>query len=927
MAYIDTRKFPAGGPGAIQVFSIPQVVGEGEVAGRNGLPSFLYLSPGHELPEGSLDLPWAANRRFAVGEFARFQGAKIPGRLISSAKSWLCHGGVDRRAPILPWGETEKAAKQSPVEASARYLAHMRDAWNFVMAAGDREKAFEHQDVILTVPASFDEVARELSLEAAKQAGLEGVTLLEEPQAAFYSWLARQEKDWDRLADAGTVILVCDIGGGTTDFTLISVKDAEGGPVPERIAVGEHLLLGGDNMDLALARLVESRLLGNTEKRLDSLRWHILTSLCRTAKERLLGDDPPGTVPITLPGRGRGVVAGALSASLNLEDVEETIMSGFFPPAPPDASPARQTTMGIQEWGLPFAPDPVIPHHMAAFLRTHRPGNGGAAKNENGRPLKPDAILFNGGVFTPESMRRRLIDILCSWFPASGGAPWAPLVLENHMPAFAVAWGAAYYGMVRRGRGIRIVGGSPRAYYVKVVPTGDTEPEPGRISAVCIIPRGMEEGEEVEIESSVFRVLTNQPVSFSLYTSNVRAGDQLGEVLTLPEDSVSKLPPLKTLLRFGKKGVVRKIPVSLCAGLTEIGTLELACHALETDHRWRLQFSIRPDTGGNAGSGRKPRPRTVSDERLNKALKTLRGAFRANRSAARADPNPTTVMKALVAQMGLGKESWPVDALRRFADLLLKTPGDREKSPRHEERWLNLTGFCLRPGYGHTGDDYRMRQAWKLYHTGVTFPRDRQCLVEWWILWRRIAGGLNQAQQTTLFRELFSWLSPGKKKDAGKRRLSAQERTEMWRTMANLEQLPSDMKADLGKSLLKHLGSSRGEGLNMWVLSRIGSRIPLYGPLNEVVPPRVVTSWIQKILETEWHKPDHTAFCVVQMASFTGDRGRDVDPDLRKRIEHRVGDLPDGDRLARRLSEVVPLSESEQGLVFGEGLPEGLHLG
>ncbi|MBW1897209.1 MAG: molecular chaperone DnaK, partial [Deltaproteobacteria bacterium] len=690
------------------------------------------------------------------------------------------------------------------------------------------------------------------------------------------------------------------------------------------IAVGEHLLLGGDNMDLALARLVESSMLGNSEKRLDPLRWHVLTSLCRRAKEAFLGGLSSDTIPISLPGRGRGVVAGVLSGALSLEDVEKTIINGFFPLTQLNELPVRGTSMGIQEWGLPFATDPIIPHHLAAFLKTHL-SEGGSA-NDGDRPpcLQPTAILFNGGVFTPDSVRRRLLEILSTWFPGVGGKPWQPLVLENDVPAIAVACGAAYYGLVRRGRGVRIVGGSPRAYYVKVMSGDGSKQEQEQINTVCVIPRGMEAGEEVEIETPLFKVLTNQPASFSLYSSHVRTGDQLGDILTVKEDALSKLPPLRTVLRFGKKGVVRKIPVYLCARLTEIGTLELSCHARETEHRWKLPFNIRPDVAEKNGHGKpseKQERRALSEERIEQALKTLGSAFGSDMPVA-----PTTIMKQLRQDTGRRKERWSVPVLRRFADALLKESEDRKKSPRHEERWLNLTGFCLRPGFGYTGDDYRMRQAWKLYHGGVQFSRDRQCRVEWWVLWRRVAGGLSQSQQMALFREVFPLLSPGKKKAGKQPRLGPQERTEMWRTIANLEQLPGDVKESVGKALIKHLGTARGEGLNMWVLSRIGSRVPLYGPFNEVVPSKTVTSWVKKILDAPWSKPGHTAFCVVQMASFTGDRGRDLDAHLRDRISEKISGLENGERLRDRLYEIVPLSESEQGLVFGEGLPDGLHL-
>ncbi|NVM20959.1 MAG: hsp70 family protein [Desulfobacterales bacterium] len=925
VCYIDTGKDPFGGGNAVQTFAIPQLIAEGEVAERGGLPSFLYVSMGHDLPEGSLDLPWVQGRDFAVGELARMQGAKVPGRLVSSAKSWLCHSGVDRTAPILPWGDVGEVEKRSPVETSALYLGHVRDAWNHVMAGGDATKMFEQQELILTVPASFDEVARELTLEAAKKAGFSHVTLLEEPQAAFYSWIARHEADWDKIVGPGTVILICDIGGGTTDFTLICVREGEAAPVPERIAVGEHLMLGGDNMDLALAGLVESRMLGNSEKRLDSLRWHILTSLCRSAKEKILGDRRLQSVPISLPGRGRDVVGGALSGSLNLEDVQDAIIKGFFPHTQPNEAPMRNTRIGIHEWGLPFAADPIIPRHLAAFLRSHQTKGEGSSL-----PLRPDAVFFNGGVFTADTIRERLVEILSAWFSRAGQAEWSPVVLENNVPALAVARGAAYYGMVRRGRGIRIVGGSPRSYYVRVVPTDATEEEPGQITAVCVIPRGMEEGEEVDIESPAFEVLTNRPVSFSLYSSSSRTGDLLGRVLATSEDSLFQLPPLYTVLRFGKKGVVRKIPVYLCARLTEIGTLELSCHSRVTDHRWKLQFKIRQDVTEGRENKKQPGERrekeSVPEKSVASALKSLEVAFRMEKPLSDSQVTPATLMKALRKHIGMNKASWPLAVLRRLSDRLLRDPETRKKSPRHEERWLNLAGFCLRPGYGDSADDYRMRQIWKIYHAGLTFPRDQQCRMEWWVLWRRVAGGLNEKQQMTLFRDFSPFLLPGQKGRTKQPRLTAQERGEMWRTMANLERLPCHIKEEIGAALTKHIGTSRGEGLNMWVLSRIGSRIPLYGPLNAVVPRKTVAGWVKQVLETKWKKPDQTGFCVVQMGCFTGDRERDLDANLRDRVGERLLGLEDGERLAQRLYEMVSLSATEQGRVFGEGLPGGLHL-
>jgi len=918
VSFIDTRKDPFGGFEAVTLFRIPQVVSEGHVAKRNGLPSFLYISAGHDLPAGSLDLPWESDPDAVVGEFARLQGSRVPGRLVSSAKSWLCHPGVDRKAPILPWGDVGDVEKRSPVDAAAAYLKHMRDAWNNAVAHHDPSQVMENQDVVLTVPASFDEVARELTVAAAGKAGLHKATLLEEPQAAFYAWLARRESDWERSVEPGETVLICDIGGGTTDFAVIRINEGDSGPVPERIAVGDHLLLGGDNMDLALARLAEQRMMGNAGKRLDSQRWHILTALCRNAKEDLFGANRDRAT-VSVPGRGRGVVAGTLSVELTKDEVVETILSGFFPNTAIDERPAKTAGLGIQEWGLPFVEDPVIPRHLAAFLRKH------PSKREE-TSLWPDAVFYNGGVFASPVLTERMTQILSDWF-SSDTTRWRPKVLANDDPALAVCQGAAYYGMVRRGRGIRIVGGSPRSYYIGVGAKDETEA--GAVQVVCVVPRGMEEGETVDIDSPVFKVVANQPVSFSLYSSNERTDDRLGQVLTLNEETLTPLPPLRTILQYGKKKIVRKIPVSLCSHLTEIGTIELSCHSKKTDHRWGLHFDIRPALAGDTTERAKKEKsqRALSDDALAGGVDTIAAAFAADKPVGHGDEvTPANVVKALGRVTGMRKEKWPMPVLRHFAEALLKHPEHRTTSARHEERWLNLAGFCLRPGYAHGGDEFRIREIFKMYQGGIVHGRDVQCQVEWWILWRRVAGGLYKKQQEAVYRDAAALILTDKKKGKKPRRVTPRERTEIWRAIANLERLSVAVKKEISGHLLQPLGTAKGEGMNMWVLSRVGARVPLYGPLESVVPGKIVTRWLERILETDWKKPEHTGACAVQMASFTGDRERDVDPEVRDRLRDRLERYEPDERLIQRLYEPLALSDAEHDWIFGEELPEGLHL-
>ncbi|MCI0458758.1 MAG: Hsp70 family protein, partial [Gemmataceae bacterium] len=453
LAYVDLQGRPKAGRPEIHSFAVPQLVAPGELASRPLLPSFLYLPGSHDLPPGSVALPWDPARTYAVGEFARNHGARVPGRLVTSAKSWLCHAGVDRKAPLLPWSAPPDVARISPVEASARYLQHFVESWNDRMARDQPELRLERQAVVLTVPASFDDVARNLTVEAARKAGLENLTLLEEPQAAFYCWLALHSTKGTGQLKPGSRCLVVDVGGGTSDFSLIRAIEQQGELAFVREAVGDHLLLGGDNMDLALAKFVETRLPG--AGRLDAAQYGMLTQACRLAKETLLGPEPPANYTVTVMGRGRQVVGGAQHAALTAADARQILFEGFFPLVPRDAEPVRGSRTGLHEMGLPYVSDPAITRHLATFLQRHTTrGSDQAATGTEA----PEAILFNGGVFQPAALRQRLVEGMQQWF-ATPASPWQPLVLSNPSLDLAVAQGAAYYAWLRHTGGRRIGGG------------------------------------------------------------------------------------------------------------------------------------------------------------------------------------------------------------------------------------------------------------------------------------------------------------------------------------------------------------------------------------------------------------------------------------------------------------------------------------
>ncbi|MBI5365943.1 MAG: Hsp70 family protein, partial [Planctomycetes bacterium] len=538
MAFVDTQDAER----AVRDFRIPQLVAPGTVEARDVLPSFHYEAAAGEFGAGALALPWApqAGPRTAVGLFARDHGTTVPGRLVGSAKSWLCHSGVNRMASLLPWQGAADVERLSPVAVSARYLGHLRAAWNHAHP----RHPLETQEVVLTVPASFDEVARELTVEAAAQAGLPRVVLLEEPQAAFYAWLHAQGDAWAKRVRAGQRILVCDVGGGTTDFTLIEVEPGKRGEVLfHRVAVGEHLILGGDNLDLALAHHIEDRIAGTGK--LEPRRWGTLVRTCRQVKETLLGADPPERLTVNVAGSGSRLIGAALTCEVTRAEVAALALEGFMPRVELDASPAARRS-GFQEFSLPYAPDPAITRYLAAFLRAH-PATAAEAAAAGGRgrkaardPVLPDLVLFNGGWFESALLRDRLVEVLTSWFgEARKAGKKAPIeVLESARLDLAVARGAAYYGRVRRGEGVRITGGLGRAYYVGV----DTGREEER-SAVCLLPAGTEEGQGVDLSERSFELLIRRPVEFPLYVSSTRTTDAPGDLVAAAPEQLTALPP------------------------------------------------------------------------------------------------------------------------------------------------------------------------------------------------------------------------------------------------------------------------------------------------------------------------------------------------------------------------------------------------
>lgn len=577
----------------IHIQNVPQLVNAGEVARLPLLPSFLFVPGELDFPAGSTALPWDSAPRFVVGELARRRGAENPARLVASAKSWLSFGAAARTEPILPWGAPPEIPHLSPVDASAAYLRHLAAAFDTEVGAGTQVSALAQQDLLLTVPASFDEAARELTLQAARTAGFRDVTLLEEPQAAFYAWLDALGDEWRRQVRVGDLVLVCDIGGGTTDFSLIAVAEQRGDLVLERVAVGEHILLGGDNMDLALARLLQGRL-ETDGHRVDTHQLQGLWHQSRLAKEALLNDPSQREHPVTLLGRGSRLIGGTITTTLTIDDVNRVLLEGFFPTVGSHEMPARARRLGLQELGLPYAADPAVTRHLARFLSRQAAGGTAVSAEIRRGPSGlacPTHVLFNGGVMKAAAVRARIAEVMSAWLAQEGFGPVREL--EAADLDHAVARGAAYYGRARRGRGIRIRSGAPRSYYVGIESAMPAVPGmPAPLKALCVVPFGMEEGTSAPVAGLEFGLVVGEPAEFRFLSSTIRKSDPVGALIEDWGDELEELDPLEITLQLENREE-STIPVTLESRVTEIGTLELWCVARDGSQRWKLELNIR----------------------------------------------------------------------------------------------------------------------------------------------------------------------------------------------------------------------------------------------------------------------------------------------------------------------------------------------
>ncbi len=904
----------------IHLLDIAQLIGPGQVATKPLLPSVRYHPEENELANS--DFAFARSEdQCIIGEAARLLGSKSKGRLVTSAKSWLSHTSIDHNAAILPWGSSDGITKVSPVDASASYLNHIRIVW----AQKFPEAPMEQQDIVITVPASFDEAARSLTLEAAKIAGLHHVRLLEEPQAVCYDWLRHHVKSIKSDLTGVNLLLVCDIGGGTTDLTLIKVEQTSDQPKLSRIAVGEHLMLGGDNIDLALAHLIEKRF-NSGQSQLSTADFSFLIEQCRNAKELLLAENAPGQATITLLGSGSKLIGGAKSTLLTQNEVKNIALDGFFPLTEPDDLPSKKRS-GVVEFGLPYAAEPAISKHVAAFLALHKEA---AREASQGRSDFPNALLLNGGVFKSTAITQRIVELLKSWHTQ-------PIILlDNQRPEYAVAYGAVSYAIARRDKKIKIESGSARSYFLLIgaEKNQQSKSETQLPLGICLLPKGSAEGEEIILIDRQFSLRTGTPVRFDLVSYSGDKAFKPGEIIEI-SDEFHTLPPLAIVLDNQLTSREETI-VQLAVTQTELGTLKIQCISVndnlpdsntnqpenfKNQMRWNVEFQLRKQkTTGQANTS------ANLPIGFAKAAELIQAVF--GPKSKDVDPNAVKNLRAnLEKQLG-NRTEWDTNLLRNLFAILWEGQKFRRRSPTHERIWFSLTGFCARPGFGWQLDDWRINELWKIYPQALQFSNEIQNWSEWWILWRRVAGGLGATAQEKIFADISNFINPASARQPNIIKLAKQRSyDDIVRLAAVLEHISVSHKEQLGDWLIKRLQKIGESQQTWWALGRVGARVPFYGNVHDVVPEEVVSGWLTYMLAQDWKKTPQIAFAATSISRRTDDRVCDIKPEMRKAIIEKLKSIKTAPLSWLEIIEHhKTLDLSTQNEFFGESLPSGLQL-
>lgn len=921
LAYLDTLDLEQG----IRVLPIPQWDAESAVIKSDILPSFAYMLPKSSYKKQQFNLNFHGKEQaesLVIGSLAQKQASVTPGRVIHAAKSWLCHGGVDRERAILPWHSDEIIGDQrlSPVEVSAAFLRHLRLVWQEAIAGSTSDYFLESQQVIITVPASFDEVASELTLKAAALAGFDPsrVKLIEEPQAAFYYWQyvagnTKDEKsrfslsaehlnhvlpDWS--LEEEKIVLVCDVGGGTTDFSLFSAhktSDQEAIRI-KRITVSDHILLGGDNFDLKLAKELEKRLVDNGGSKLSSRQWAKLVFEARALKEKaLFMDSVDEELFVSIAKEGASLFASTQTIAIKKSEIIDLLQEGFFPDCEKNEH-AALAKAGLREWNLPYAYDTGVTRHLAGFLKS--------------RPV--DAVLYTGGTLKPSFFQQRLTAQMTQW------QGFAPKVLANDAMDLAVSQGAAIYGAALRYSTGYIEGGYPRSLYMEV---DVLEQAKGRRNTVkvCILPKGYTGEESLDLSSLDLKLLTGKPVSFKLFYSNEEQS-KLGDVIT-SAGSLQALAPMQTKLEIpgkGKKNKEQLLAVDLEMSLTETGLLAIYCVAKELDQRWHLKFnvqdkifneqSLKQDEAKEIGAKPKLSLETAVLEHIDEI-------YGKRKQRPQIEPNPNRLLRDLEKLLG-EKQSWELNILRSLWEPLKDGETRRGRSEHHETVWLNLVGYCLRPGYGEELDSFRISDLWSVYEKGMVYPSSNKVKIQWWILWRRVAGGLNKNQQEKIFDKIFPSL---KRQEAS---------PDVIMLLGSLERVDANKKIRLGQLLVDSLNERKTSYAEqkIWALARIASRQPLYGGSQVILRPSIVRAWIEALKHLDCSKKPYRnlAHFYSQSARIVDDREFDLDEGIRLELAELLSKLPGTEEQIKMLKQFVAVDQASRDILFGEHLPLGLVL-
>ncbi|WP_353236578.1 Hsp70 family protein, partial [Diaphorobacter ruginosibacter] len=899
---------------AIGLVPIAQRSAADEITEQPLLPSVRYHGAADELGEATWQKPWPALDAGAaqpalIGRWARDLGAAVPSRLVASAKSWLSHGGVDRHAAILPWGAPDEVHKISPVRASASYLAHVKAAWD----AAHPDAPLERQIVVLTVPASFDEGARALTLQAAQCAGLPQVHLLEEPKAAFHDWLALQGPQLAARLNGCRLVLVADVGGGTTDLALIRVQPPhapQSMPTLTRIAVGEHLMLGGDNMDLALAHRLEPQLLAPGEQRLAAARFAQLVQRCRIAKIELLAEDAPEAVSVTLLGGGSRLMAQTRSARLSRDEARAWIIEGFLPLAAiTDAPQKRQGA--LRGLGLPYPADAAISRHLARFLSRHAQGE------------IPDTVLLNGGVFHAHALVERLTRQLAQW----RGEPLR--VLHNPHPDWAVARGAAAYGLTldeaarhRHARAAlpRIGGGAPRSYWLVLHGKPGATPQ-----GLCLLPRGTQEGTRITLAGRRLALRMGQAVRFELAASS-RSDQafQAGQITGLDGDGWVRLPPLATVMQpLNAQDTRTSLEVQLQSCMTEVGTLEVRCVGVEDPaQQWLLPFDLRAQDAAAWSDG----PRGDESPGLSTAVALIERVF--GNLAQDVSAREVRQLRQSLEKILGPRESWDVLALRGLFDALLARARRRRRSAEHERAWLNLAGWCLRPGVGAELDGWRIDQIWQLYGQGIAHAREAANWTEWWVFWRRVAAGLDEARQMQVLEDVAGQMQKAvqqaTQRGGGKSTHGSYE--DMLRLFAAMEAVPWQYRQEMGRWMLGRLRRADETPQTWWAIGRLAARLPLAANAHLTMPPAQAAEFLEATLAQDWRRNETAMFAAVQIARMCGDRALDFPDAQREQVLARLKAAGAPARWIELVASVQQMDADDRKRSFGDSLPPGLTL-